>query len=102
MRGRGGRLDLFAFHRTKPQQACFDIAGRDFFKEKGGQLYPLDEAEVTRWQKAVEPMLAQQVKDLEAKGFKKSDAEGYVKFIHERIDYWAKQEKDRKIPSVNQ
>ncbi len=79
-----------------------DIAGRDFFKEKGGQLYPLDEAEVTRWQKAVEPMLAQQVKDLEAKGFKKSDAEGYVKFIHERIDYWAKQEKDRKIPSVNQ
>jgi hypothetical protein len=47
-------------------------------------------------------MLAQHVKDLEAKGFKKSDAEGYLKYTKERIDYWTKQERDRKIPSAHQ
>jgi TRAP-type C4-dicarboxylate transport system substrate-binding protein len=79
-----------------------DIAGRDFFKEKGGQIYALSDEETKKWQKAVEPMLAQHVKDLEAKGFKKSDTEAYLKYIRERIDYWSKQEKDRKIPSAHQ
>jgi TRAP-type C4-dicarboxylate transport system substrate-binding protein len=63
-----------------------DIAGRDFFKEKGGQVYPLSDEEVKRWQKAVEPVIAQQAKDLEAKGVKKSETDEYGKFISERID----------------
>ena len=79
-----------------------DIAGRDFFKEKGGQTYPLSDEETKRWQKAVEPVIAQQVKDVEAKGVKKNETDEYVKFIHERIDYWAKQEKERKIMSPYQ
>ncbi len=79
-----------------------DIAGRDFFKEKGGQLYPLSDEEVKRWQKAVEPVIAQQVKDIQAKGGTKAETDEYVKFISERIDYWSKQEKERKIPSAHQ
>ncbi len=79
-----------------------DIAGRDFFKEKGGQLYPLSDDEVKRWQKAVEPVIAQQVKDVQAKGVSKAETDEYVKFISERIDYWSKQEKEKKIPSPYQ
>jgi TRAP-type C4-dicarboxylate transport system substrate-binding protein len=79
-----------------------DIAGRDFFKERGGQLYPLSDEEVKRWQKAVEPVIAQQVKDVQAKGISKGETDEYVKVIRERIDYWSKQEKDKKIPSAYQ
>jgi TRAP-type transport system periplasmic protein len=79
-----------------------DIGGRDFFKQKGGQFYALDEAETKRWQRAVEPMLAQHIKDLEAKGVKKADGEAYLKYTKERIDYWTKQEKDHKISSPYQ
>lgn len=78
-----------------------DIAGRDFFKEKGGQLYTLPDEEIKKWQKAVEPMLVQHAKDLETKGFKKSLTDEYFKYIKERIEYWSKQEKDRKVPTAH-
>lgn len=79
-----------------------DINGRDFFKEKGGQLYALSDEEVKKWQKASQAVLEQYAKDLEAKGVKKAETDGYLKFIQERIAYWSKQEKDLKIPSAYQ
>lgn len=79
-----------------------DIGGRDFFKERGGQLYPLSDEEVKKWQKAAQSVLEQYTKDLEAKGVKKAETDGCLKFIQERIAYWSKQEKDLKIPSAHQ
>jgi TRAP-type transport system periplasmic protein len=79
-----------------------DIAGRDFFKEKGGQLYSLSDEEVVKWRKAVQTLLDQYEKDLQAKGNKKADIDGMRAFIQERIAYWSKQEKDLKIPSAHQ
>jgi TRAP-type C4-dicarboxylate transport system substrate-binding protein len=79
-----------------------DIAGRDFFKEKGGQIHSLSAEETKRWQKAVEPMIGQYAKELETKGYKKSDTDSFLKFIRERIEYWGKQEKERKILSAHQ
>jgi TRAP-type C4-dicarboxylate transport system substrate-binding protein len=76
-----------------------DIAGRDFFKEHGGQIYSLSDEEIKRWQKAVEPVIEQYMKDLEGKGYKRSEMEGYLKFIRERIAYWSQQEKELKLPT---
>jgi TRAP-type C4-dicarboxylate transport system substrate-binding protein len=78
-----------------------DIAGRDFLKAQGGQIYPLSDEEIKRWQKAVEPVIQQHLKELETKGFKRSETEEYLKFIRERITYWAKQEKEKKIPGAH-
>lgn len=79
-----------------------DIAGRDFFKEKGGQFYPLSGQEVAKWQKATNVLMEQYSKDLQAKGIKKSEIDGQRKFIQDRIAYWSKQEKDLKIPSAHE
>jgi TRAP-type transport system periplasmic protein len=78
-----------------------DIAGRDFFKEKGGQIYPLADDEIKRWQKAVEPLLDGYSKDMQAKGSKKSEIDEQFKFIRERITYWADQEKAQKLPTAH-
>ena len=78
-----------------------DIAGRDFFKEKGGQIYPLADDEIKRWQKAVEPLFDTYMKDMQAKGAKKSEMDEQLKYIRERIGYWAEQEKAKKLPTAH-
>jgi hypothetical protein len=78
-----------------------DIAGRDFFKEKGGQIYPLADDEIKRWQKAVEPLFDTYMKDMQAKGAKKSEMDEQLKYIRERIAYWAEQEKAKKLPTAH-
>jgi TRAP-type C4-dicarboxylate transport system substrate-binding protein len=76
-----------------------DIEGKDFFVKQGGQIIPLSAAESTRWVKASQPVVEDYKKDLIAKGFKITEIDGWLKYIDERIDYWEKQEKARKIPT---
>ena len=76
-----------------------DIEARDFFLQRGGQLIPLSDEEVKRWAKAVEPVVQNYVKEMEGKGYKRSDMEEQLKFIRERITYWDKQEKERGLKS---
>jgi hypothetical protein len=49
--------------------------------------------------KAVEPVVQSYMKDMEGKGFKRAELEDQLKFIRERMAYWSKQEKDRKLKS---
>jgi TRAP-type C4-dicarboxylate transport system substrate-binding protein len=77
-----------------------DINGRDFLKEKGGQMIPLSDAEAARWVKAVQPVLANYKSEMVKKGFAEKDIDGHFAFIKERIEYWKKVEKERKIPTV--
>jgi len=76
-----------------------DIEGRDLFKSVGGQMLTLSDAEVEKWKKAVEPVFDSYKKDMVSKGHKEADVDGWVKYIRERIDYWAKEEKKRGIAS---
>jgi TRAP-type C4-dicarboxylate transport system substrate-binding protein len=76
-----------------------DIDGRDYFKEKGGQIVPLSDAEAARWVKAVQPVLANYKSSMVKKGFSEKEIDGYFSFIKERIEYWRKVEKDRGIPT---
>ena len=76
-----------------------DIEGRDFFKEKGGQLITLSDAEAPKWIKAVEPTIAEYKKRVTSEGFKAADVDSWIAYIKERIAYWKKEESARKVPS---
>ena len=76
-----------------------DIEGREYLLKNGGQLIPLSDEEAKRWVSAAQPVVEKHIKELEAKGHKRADLEGYVKFISERIPVWTKKEKELKIAS---
>jgi TRAP-type C4-dicarboxylate transport system substrate-binding protein len=76
-----------------------DIEGLELFKSTGGQVQTLSDAEAAKWVKAVEPIIEAYKKDMAAKGFKEADVDTWLKFIKERIQYWTKQEKEKKIAS---
>ena len=79
-----------------------DLDGLEFFKQQGGQVVPIPEAEVQRWVKAVQPVIDDYKKDMVSKGFKAAEVDGWIKFIKERIAYWKGQEQARKIPTAYQ
>ena len=76
-----------------------DIDSRDYFKSLGGQVINLSDAEAAKWKKAVEPVIANYKKDMAGKGHSAATVDSWIKFIDERIDYWEKQEQQKKIPS---
>jgi TRAP-type C4-dicarboxylate transport system substrate-binding protein len=76
-----------------------DLEGTDLFKSQGGQVLPLSDAEVSKWTKAVEPVIAEYRKAMGVKGHNETEVNGWLKFIAERIDHWKKEEKQRKIPA---
>jgi TRAP-type transport system periplasmic protein len=88
---------------TREKQAALwnemDIEGTDVFKTAGGQIIPLSDAEAAKWIKAVEPVMADYKKSMVAKGRKEADVDGWLSTIRERIEYWRKEEKQRKIPA---
>lgn len=88
-------IDLWAVEWNKT-----DIVGKEFFLEKGGQIIPLSEAEMARWSKAVEVVIADYKKDMTGKGFSAAEVDSWISFIKERIAYWKGQEKARKIPTA--
>jgi TRAP-type C4-dicarboxylate transport system substrate-binding protein len=91
----GQYIDLWAVEWNKT-----DIVGKEYFLEKGGQIIPLSEAEIARWSKAVEVVIADYKKDMVSKGFAAAEVDSWISFIKERIAYWKGQEKARKIPTA--
>jgi TRAP-type C4-dicarboxylate transport system substrate-binding protein len=92
-----------AFETREKQAALWDqmdIEGMDLFKNKGGQVINLSEAEAAKWIKAVEPVIGEYKKSMASKGYKEAEVDGWVKYIKERIEYWQKEQKKRGIPSL--
>lgn len=77
-----------------------DIDGREFFHSKGGQTIEIAPAEVTRWSKAVQTVIADYKKDMVSKGFKADEVDSWIAYLKERIEYWKGQEKARNIPTA--
>lgn len=67
--------------------------GADFLLQKGGQIVNLSDQEAAKWQKAIEPLINTYLKETESLGNKRSDLEGYIKYVQERISYWYQQGK---------
>ncbi|MCS7280136.1 MAG: TRAP transporter substrate-binding protein [Desulfobacterota bacterium] len=97
------RIIMEVAHEAKERQARLwnemDLEGIETFKAQGGQIFDLTDEEARKWIKAVEPVIADYKKSMVEKGFKASDVDGWIKFIKERIDYWKKEERARRIPS---
>jgi TRAP-type C4-dicarboxylate transport system substrate-binding protein len=76
-----------------------DIEGRDLFVSQGGEIFNVSDAEIDKWVKAVQPVIAQYKKDMVSKGYGENEVEGWLKFINERISYWKAEENKRGIPA---
>ncbi len=76
-----------------------DFEGAEFFKQNGGQIIQLPDAEAKRWEKAVEPVIASYKKDMLSKGFKSEEVDSWFSYIQERIGYWEKKAKEAGVKS---
>jgi len=76
-----------------------DIEGRDLFVSGGGEIITLSDAEAAKWIKAVQPVIGEYKKSMVPKGFKEAEVDDWLSFIKERIAYWQKEEKARKVPA---
>ncbi len=74
-----------------------DIDSLEYFKSMGGQLINLSDAEVQKWKQAVAPVITTFKAEMEKKGHKAADVDGWISYITERIDYWKKQESQKGI-----
>jgi TRAP-type C4-dicarboxylate transport system substrate-binding protein len=74
-----------------------ELDGINYFKQQGGKVISLPEEEIKKMQNAVEPVIDNYMKEMEKKGYKKADLDEQLKFIRERVAYWNRQEKDRKL-----
>jgi len=84
-------------HALKTLEA--DLEGLNYFKQQGGKIVSLPEEEIKKMQKAAEPVIQNYLKEMEGKGFKRNEMERQLQYIRERIAYWAKQERERKLKS---
>jgi TRAP-type C4-dicarboxylate transport system substrate-binding protein len=79
-----------------------EIEGKEFFLKQGGKNIDISDAEIGRWAKAVEPVIAEFKKDLVTKGYKPGEVDSWISFLRERIEYWKGQEKVKNIPTAYQ
>jgi len=70
--------------------------GAEFLLKQKGQIIDLTDRESVKWQKAVDPLISSYTKEMESLGHKKSETDGYLRYIRERIDYWSRKEKEMK------
>lgn len=76
-----------------------DLAGRAYGKTQGVEFIELSDEEASRWQQRMEPVVADYVKNMVAKGFTEDEVKGWVAYMKERIAYWTEKQKEYNIPS---
>lgn len=79
-----------------------DTEGLEFFKEHGGQIIQLPDAESRKWEKAIEPMMLDYKKNLMAKGHSSQEVDGYFSYIRERVRFWTDKGNEMGIKSAYQ
>jgi TRAP-type C4-dicarboxylate transport system substrate-binding protein len=76
-----------------------DIDGKNYGKEKGLQYIELPSAEITKWKKAVEPVLDTYVKKMIASGYNEKETRELINYARMRIEYWTKKQKESGVKS---
>ena len=77
-----------------------DVDGKEFLKSQGGTVIYPTETETVKWRQAVQPVTQEFRKNLQDKGYTDKDIDNLINFVKERINYWTKMQKDRKIPTA--
>jgi TRAP-type C4-dicarboxylate transport system substrate-binding protein len=77
-----------------------DFVGKAFGLAKGVEFIDLPPSELTIWQAAVIPVIDDYVKRMVGKGFSETEVRGWIKFLRERSDYWARKQIALRIPSA--
>jgi hypothetical protein len=77
-----------------------DLVGKAFGTQQGVKYNELSEEEGARWAKAVESVIAKNVKNMVGKGFSESEVKEWVDFMRERNKYWTEKQMEYKIPSA--
>ena len=92
-----------AFELREKQVVLWDqmaLETRDFFRNQGGQIISLSDAESARWVNAVEPVIAGYKKEMVSKGYTQAEVDRWLNYIRDRIEYWKKQEKEKGMPTL--
>ena len=76
-----------------------DFKGKAFGKKEGVHFIKLSPASVIRWKKAVKPVIGEYVKQLVSRGFPETAVRSWLKFLHDRINYWTKKQIEWDIKS---
>ncbi len=76
-----------------------DIDGKKYGMEKGLQFIELPPGEITKWKKAVEPVLDKYVKSMVAAGYQEKETRELINYTLMRIEYWTKKQKESGVKS---
>ena len=77
-----------------------DFAGKAAGMAAGVEFIDLSDAEVAKFQAAVEPVIGDYIDAMVEKGFTEAEVNSWIEFIRERIDYWTAKQIAWRIPSV--
>jgi TRAP-type C4-dicarboxylate transport system substrate-binding protein len=65
-----------------------DFQGKEFAEKHGVEFTYLSPEQVIKWKAAVQPVIANYVKKMVSKGYPEKTVTGWIKFLHDKIDYW--------------
>jgi TRAP-type C4-dicarboxylate transport system substrate-binding protein len=76
---------------------AIDLAGAEFFKQKGGTVIQLSYEEAAKWVAAVQPVIDNYIKDMETKGVSKDVIKERLAFIQKSVDAFTKKQREKGI-----
>ena len=76
-----------------------DIDGKSLGRVTGLNFIELPSAEITKWKKAVEPVLDTYVKKMVASGYNEKETRELINYTRMRIEYWTKKQKESGVKS---
>ena len=76
-----------------------DIDGKNLGMTTGLKFIELPREEMTKWKKAVEPVVDKYVKSMVAAGYKEKEIRELINFARMRIEYWTKKQKELGVKS---
>lgn len=77
-----------------------DFDGKDFARKKGVENIELPPGELARWVSVTSQVIEGYIKDMTSKGYSEGEVRGWIKFLHERIDYWTNKQIGYRIKSA--
>jgi len=76
-----------------------DIDGKNYGTEKGLKFIELPREEITKWKKAVEPVIDKYVKLMVAAGYPEKEVRELINYARMRTEYWTKKQKELGVKS---